>query len=164
MANDANNRAADRAASLKLWVVLSRAHEAVAARARSDIVRSGLSLTEFGVLEALYHKGDLTAGAVSQLVLLKSGSLTYVIDKLAQRGLIKRRICDTDRRRTYLNLTARGKSTMRKVWPAHAASIELATDGLTLAEKRAAARLLKRLGLFANGDNGAREPEGGEKA
>jgi MarR family 2-MHQ and catechol resistance regulon transcriptional repressor len=163
MTNDPNGRDADRAASLKLWVVLSRAHEAMAERARADIERAGLSLTEFGVLEALYHKGDLTAGAVSRLVLLKSGSLTYVIDKLAERGLIRRRACDTDRRRTYLSLTARGRATMRKCWPGHAAAIQDATAGLSYAEKRVAARLLKRLGLFA-GREPEREPEAGEIA
>lgn len=157
MTNDSRGPAADRAASLKLWVVLSRAHEALAARARLDVERGGLSLTEFGVLEALYHKGDLTAGEVSRCVLLKSGSLTYVIDKLVERGLIRRRACATDRRRTYLALTARGRSTMRRLWPRHAAAIQQATEGLSPTEKRAAARLLKRLGLFA-GLNGVREP------
>lgn len=163
MTNDTRGHAADRAASLKLWVVLSRAHEALAARAKQDIERSGLSLTEFGVLEALYHKGDLSAGEVSRRVLLKSGSLTYVIDKLVERGLVRRRECETDRRRTYLALTARGRATMRRVWPGHAAAIQLATDGLSLAEKRTAARLLKQLGLYA-GLNGAREQGTREKA
>ena len=163
MTDESRGRAADRAASLKLWVVLSRAHEALAARARLDVVRGGLSLTEFGVLEALYHKGDLAAGEVSRHVLLKSGSLTYVIDKLVRRGLIRRRECATDRRRTYLLLTPRGRATMRKLWPGHAAAIQLATDGLTFAEKRSAARLLKRMGLFA-GLNGAREPGADKKA
>lgn len=156
MTKDSEVLDADRAASLKLWVVLSRAHEVLAARARLDVERGGLSLTEFGVLEALFHKGDLSAGEVSKRVLLKSGSLTYVIDKLVERGLIRRRACDTDRRRTYLSLTGRGRSTMRRIWPAHAAAIKQATDGLSRTEKVAAARLLKRLGLFA-GLNGARE-------
>lgn len=163
MTNDSKGRAADRAASLKLWVVLSRAHEAVAERAREDIARSDVSLTEFGVLEALYHKGDLSAGEVSRRVLLRSGSLTYVIDKLVARGLIRRRECDTDRRRTYLTLTPRGRATIKRMWPGHALAIERATGGLTAAEKRTAAKLLKRLGLFA-GRDGAREPKDGEIA
>lgn len=157
MTNDPKGRAAELAASLKLWVVLSRAHEALAARARLDVERGALSLTEFGVLEALHHKGDLTAGEVSRRVLLKSGSLTYVIDKLVERGLIRRRACATDRRRTYLALTARGRSTMRRLWPVHAAAIAQATDGLSYAEKKVAVRLLKQLGLHA-GLNGEREP------
>lgn len=163
MPTDSKDRAADRAASLKLWVVLSRAHEALAERARLDVEGAGLSLTEFGVLEALFHKGDLTAGEVSRRVLLRSGSLTYVIDKLVARRLLRRRVCETDRRRTYLSLTTRGQSTMRRIWPGHATAIQEATNGLTLAEKRVAAQLLKRLGLVAE-LNGAREPRVLEKA
>ena len=101
------------------------------------------------MVEALFHKGDLTAGEVSRRVLLRSGSLTYVIDKLAERGLIRRKVCAEDKRRTYLQLTTAGNALMRKIWPGHAAVIELATSGLTLAEKRTVARLLKQMGLHA---------------
>lgn len=140
---------ADRAAALKLFVVLSRAHRALAARAKGDVESSELTLTEFAVLEALYHKGDLSAGEVSRLVLLQSGSLTYVIDKLARRRVLRRKRCTTDRRLIYLELTATGRSLMRELWPGHAKAIGEAAGGLTLAEKRAATRLLKKLGLFA---------------
>jgi MarR family 2-MHQ and catechol resistance regulon transcriptional repressor len=146
---------AEQAAALKLWVVLSRAHENVAELAKLDVERGELSLTEFAVMEALFHKGDLSAGEVSRRVLLRSGSLTYVIDKLVERGLIKRRICEEDKRRTYLQLTTSGSALMRKLWPGHAAVIELATSGLTLAEKRTAARLLKKMGLHAELVGGA---------
>lgn len=139
----------EQAAALKLWVVLNRAYEAIGERAKQNVERGELSLTEFGVVEALYHKGSMTAGEVSKRVLLRSGSLTYVIDKLAERGLLKRRLCETDKRRTYLELTTAGNALMRKIWPGHAAAIEQATEGLTLTEKRTAARLLKKMGLHA---------------
>jgi MarR family 2-MHQ and catechol resistance regulon transcriptional repressor len=149
MASDNESSDNERAAALKLWVVLSRAHEAVAEVAKQDVERGELSLTDFAVTEALYHKGDLTAGEVSRRVLLRSGSLTYVIDKLVDRGLIRRKICETDKRRTYLQLTSAGNALMRRIWPGHAAAIETAMGGLTLAEKRTAARLLKKMGLHA---------------
>jgi MarR family 2-MHQ and catechol resistance regulon transcriptional repressor len=149
MASDPNSTDAEQAAALKLWVVLSRAHESLAEMAKLDVERGELSLTEFAVMEALFHKGDLSAGEVSKRVLLRSGSLTYVIDKLVERELIRRRVCDTDKRLTYLQLTAQGTALMRKIWPGHAAVIELATSGLTLAEKRTATRLLKKMGLHA---------------
>ena len=149
MTSDPKSMDAEKAAALKLWVVLSRAHETVAELARRDVERGELSLTEFGVMEALFHKGDLTAGEVSKRVLLRSGSLTYVIDKLAERGLIRRKVCEEDKRRTYLQLTTAGNALMRKIWPGHAAVIELATSGLTLAEKRTVARLLRQMGLHA---------------
>lgn len=137
-------------AALKLWVVLSRAQEAVGELAKLDIERGELSLTEFGVLEVLYHKGDLTAGEVSNRVLMQSGSLTYVINKLVGRRLIARKACETDRRLAYLHLTGAGKALMTRMWPGHAAVIELATSGLSAAEKRTAIRLLKKMGLHAS--------------
>jgi MarR family 2-MHQ and catechol resistance regulon transcriptional repressor len=149
MASDSTSTDSEQAAALKLWVVLSRAQEAVAERARLDIQQSELSFTEFAVMEVLFHKGALSAGEVSKRVLLRSGSLTYVIDKLTERGLIKRKICEEDKRRTYLQLTASGNALIRKIWPGHAAAIEDATSGLTLAEKRTAVRLLKKMGLQA---------------
>ncbi|HEY2896697.1 MAG TPA: MarR family transcriptional regulator [Gemmatimonadaceae bacterium] len=149
MTGDPIPKDTEEAAALKLWVVLSRAHEAVAELAKLDVERGELSLTEFAVMEALFHKGDLLAGEVSKRVLLRSGSLTYVIDKLVGRGLIRRRLCDEDKRRTYLQLTTSGNALMRRIWPGHAAVIELATSGLTLTEKRTAARLLKKMGLHA---------------
>lgn len=149
MPRDSGRADSEEDAALKLWVVLSRAHDSVADLAKLDVERGVLSLTEFAVLEVLYHKGDLSAGEVSDLVLLQSGSLTYVTDKLVGRGLIARRVCERDRRRAYLRLTAAGSAQMKRIWPGHVAVIELATSGLTLAEKRTVTRLLKKLGLHA---------------
>ncbi len=149
MTPTARKQESDEATALKLWVVLSRAHRAVAALAKLDIERGELSLTEFAVIEVLYHKGDLTAGQVSDRVLLQSGSLTYVIDKLVERGLIARRECETDRRLRYLRLTTSGKALMKRIWPGHAAVIEVATGGLSAAEKRTAIKLLRKMGLHA---------------
>jgi MarR family transcriptional regulator, 2-MHQ and catechol-resistance regulon repressor len=154
MSADPISTNAEQAAALKLWVVLSRAHETVAELAKRDVERGELSLTEFGLMEALLHKGDLTAGEVSKRVLLRSGSLTYVIDKLVERDLIRRKICDEDKRRTYLQLTTSGSALMRRIWPGHAAAIERATSGLTLAEKRTVSRLLKKMGLHAEAAEG----------
>lgn len=139
----------DQEAALKLWVVLSRAHETIGDMARADVERGELSLTEFAVMEVLFHKGDLTAGEVSKRVLLSSGSLTYVIDKLVERGLVTRKTCETDGRLKYLHLTAAGGTVIRRIWPGHAAVIELAASGLSLAEKRTVTRLLKKMGLHA---------------
>jgi MarR family 2-MHQ and catechol resistance regulon transcriptional repressor len=149
MARNASTPDSEQDAALKLWVVLSRAHVAVAEIAKLDIERGELSLTEFAVLEVLYHKGDLTAGEVSDRILLQSGSLTYVINKLVGRKLIVRKTCETDRRLAYLHLTGTGSALMKRIWPGHAAVIELATSGLSAAEKRTAIRLLKKMGLNA---------------
>ncbi len=141
----------DTAAALKLWVVLSRAHRAVGDHARRQIERQGLRPTEFGVLEALYHKGPLTLGQVGERVLVTSGSVTPVADKLEKRGLIQRRISSEDRRVCYAELTEAGRELIGGIFPDHAEVIRGAMAGLTVEEKRIAAALLRRLGLHAAG-------------
>src|SRR2546427_56034 len=83
---------------LQLWVVLARAFDAVERHSRASIARFGLGTTEFGVLEVLYHKGELPVCDVQRRILVESSSTTYVVDKLVKRGLVRRRHSGTDRR------------------------------------------------------------------
>jgi MarR family 2-MHQ and catechol resistance regulon transcriptional repressor len=139
----------DTAAALKLWVVLNRAQRAIGDRARREIERQGLRPTEFGVLEALYHKGPLTLGQVGERVLVTSGSVTPVADKLERRGLIQRRISSEDRRVCYAELTEAGRELVSGIFPDHAEVIRTVMEGLTIEEKRIATALLRRLGRHA---------------
>jgi MarR family transcriptional regulator, 2-MHQ and catechol-resistance regulon repressor len=139
----------DTAASLKLWVVLSRAFRAVADQARRDNERHGLGTTEFAVLEVLHHKGPLLVGEVGSRILVTSGSTTYVIDKLENRGLVARRPCPDDRRASHVELTDAGRELIATIFPEHAEAIRRAMAGLTPEEKRIATGLLRRLGRFA---------------
>ena len=139
----------DTAAALKLWVVLNRAHRAIAEHARRQIERQELRTTEFAVLEALYHKGPLTLGQIGESVLVTSGSVTPVADKLERRALIQRRISSEDRRVCFAELTDAGRELVGAIFPDHAEVIRGAMEGLTVEEKRIATALLRRLGRHA---------------
>ena len=65
-------------ASLKLWIVLSRAYESVARVAAADVAKHGLTIPEFGILEVLYHKGPILLGEVQRRVLVSSGGNYHV--------------------------------------------------------------------------------------
>jgi MarR family 2-MHQ and catechol resistance regulon transcriptional repressor len=135
--------------SLKLWIVLSRAYEAVAKHAAADVARHGLTIPEFGILEVLHHKGQLLLGEVQKRVLVSSGGTTFLVDRLAAKGLVERRSCLTDRRARYVALTPAGEQLIAKVFPAHADRIACAASGLTLKDQKLATTLLKRLGIAA---------------
>lgn len=135
--------------ALKLWVVLSRAFDAVQAHAQADIARHGLTLTEFGVLEALYHKGPLLLGEVQRKILVTSGGVTYLVDRLVAKGLVERRRCPTDRRAAYAALTPGGEALIREIFPQHAAAIDRALGGLDEAQRAQAIQLLRTLGRYA---------------
>src|SRR3979490_1563329 len=95
--------------ALRLWVVLARAFDAVERHSRASIARFGLGTTQFGVLEVLYHKGELPVCDVQRRILVESSSTTYVVDKLVKRGLVRRRHSKADRREVLLALTPTGR-------------------------------------------------------
>ncbi len=139
----------EQATSLKLWVVMNRAGRAIEARLRRQVEARGLSFTEFGVLEALLHKGTLPIGEIGERVLLTSGSMTYVVDKLEKRGFIARDACPTDRRVVFARLTPEGQALIESTFAEHAALLARLMGGLTPAEQEVVAGLIKKLGLYA---------------
>lgn len=139
----------DRSASLRLMIVMSRALRAVSASTREHLKGHGLSMTEFGVLEALYHKGSLPLSALAERVLITGASMTYTVKQLETRRLIRRRSCAEDQRVVFGELTEEGTTLIAKVFPEHAEQLRVAMRGLTRHEKRQAADLLKRLGQAA---------------
>ena len=136
-------------AALKLWVVLARSFNAVSARLAEDIARHELTQTEFAILEVLYHKGRLLLGEVQRKILVTSGGITYLVDRLVEKGFVKREECAEDRRARYVVLTPAGTALIRKIFPQHTAAVERALSGLTQAEQREATKLLRKLGLAA---------------
>jgi MarR family 2-MHQ and catechol resistance regulon transcriptional repressor len=137
--------------ALKLWVVLARAFGTMAEQSAEDIAQHGLTASEFAILEVLYHKGPLLLGEVQRKVLVTSGGITYLVDRLVEKGLVKREDCPSDRRARYAVLTAQGEALIRRIFPGHAARIAHLVSGLTAAEQRQATALLRKLGLAAAG-------------
>lgn len=109
----------DDALSLKLFVVLCRTFSTVSEVAKKDIKTYGLNLSEFGALELLYHKGSQTIQDIGKKVLLTSGSMTYVVDQLVKKKYAIRKICDTDKRVIYVELSESGRILLREVFPKH---------------------------------------------
>src|SRR5437899_7650382 len=137
------------ATALKLWIVLARAFDAVDRHSRASIARFGLGTTEFGVLEVLYHKGELPVCEVQRRILVESSSTTYVVDKLCERGLVRRRPSSADRRVTLLALTPAGRRLIQQIFPPHAVAMRRAVGALPPREQGQAVRLLRALGKGA---------------
>lgn len=135
--------------SLKLFVVLTRALQAIETKVVQNIKTYGLNLTEFAVLELLYHKGDQPIQKIGQKVLLASSSITYVVDKLEEKGFLYRKACPTDRRVTYASLTGEGQKLMNEVFPKHAEELKNIMGGLTIDEQKELVEKVKRLGIYA---------------
>src|SRR5947207_7761396 len=118
------SRSATQERALKLFVVLTRASNAITRAIHDQVDLGGLTDTEFAILEVLYHRGPLLLGDVQKKILLSSGGVTYTVDRLAEKGFVERRECERDRRARYAALTAKGQALMGKIFPGHAGHIE----------------------------------------
>lgn len=137
------------ARALKLYVVLARAGNAVNRHVEAEITGHGLTVTEFAILEALYHRGPLLLGDVQRKILLSSGGVTYTVDRLEEKGLVERRECESDRRARYAALTSRGEALIARIFPSHAERIAESLSVLSAREQEELTALLRKLGLAA---------------
>jgi MarR family transcriptional regulator, 2-MHQ and catechol-resistance regulon repressor len=134
---------------LHLWLVLWKTYSAVREFAVRDIDKLGLTLTDFGILEALLNKGPLAVNDIGAKVALTSGSMTTAIDRLKSRGLVERRGVETDRRARIVHLTESGQRLISAAFAKHAAALDALGEELSAIERQQAIRLLKKLGHAA---------------
>ncbi|MDO7905918.1 MarR family transcriptional regulator [Paenibacillus sp. JX-17] len=139
----------ERELSLNLFVVLARAYNSVTSRTNRDIQSHGLNTTEFGVLDLLYYRGPQPLQKIGEKVLISSGNITYVVDKLQKKNLLVRRASQDDRRVIFAELTEEGRHFFEQIYPQHHRVIMDTVDGLSREEKEQAVELLKKLGLSA---------------
>jgi MarR family 2-MHQ and catechol resistance regulon transcriptional repressor len=139
------------AKGVHLWLVLWKANRALEAIARRSVEGLGICLSDFGVLEALLHKGPLPVSALGEKVLLTSGSMTASVDRLQRRGLVKRRDDPADRRVRIVYLTARGRRTISEMFAEHERAMDQAVSVLSARQRSTLVDLLRDLGRGAEG-------------
>lgn len=131
---------------LKTITILFRAHNALTNLIKEDIAQYGLNTTEFGVLEALYHKGPLAVKDIIDKVLIAASSMSYVIEVLKKKGYIKSIKSETDKRSYVISLTDTGIGFMERIYPEHQAKLSTVLNRLTEAEEANLRLYLKRIG------------------
>lgn len=131
---------------LKTLTILLRAANAVEHRIKDDVSMYGLGLSDFGALEVLYHKGPLPVQAICEKVLIANSSMSYVIDTLIKKHLIKKIKNPDDRRIHIVELTEEGHRLMDDIYPKHQGHMRSMIDVLDESEETELQRLLKKLG------------------
>jgi MarR family 2-MHQ and catechol resistance regulon transcriptional repressor len=129
-----------------LWLILMKAYRALAQVDAGSIAASGLGLSDFAVLEILLHKGPLPVNTIGRQAMLTSGSITTAVDRLEGKQLVRRQACPDDRRVTYVKLTIKGRTLIRRVFKVHANRLETVFEPLSAAERSQLGTLLKKLG------------------
>jgi MarR family 2-MHQ and catechol resistance regulon transcriptional repressor len=133
----------------KLWVVMARAHGALAGYVEACVSQEGLCLSDFMVLEVLLHKGPMTISDIGAKVLLANASMTSAVDRLERRSFVLRQNSETDRRAKIVHLTDQGRAFISDLYGRHVRDIEAVTNVLTSREQLQLQNLLKRMGRSA---------------
>lgn len=101
---------------------LSRLARDIEHKLDQNFARFGLDNVAFDLLAALRRQGDpytLSPKALQFEMMISSGSTTYRIDRLEQRGLVARHPDPSDRRGTHVRLTLKGLSLIDEAVASH---------------------------------------------
>lgn len=131
--------------SLNAFVKLLRCAERVSAEVHRDLNLMGLTVSQFGVLEALYHKGPLCQKELAEKILKTAGNITTVINNLEKRGLVTRSRSENDKRYFSVTLTNEGQHLIAGLFPPHKGRIVEKMSRLSLEEQKTLSRLCKKL-------------------
>ena len=110
-----------------------------------------LTLTQFGILEALHFSGKMNASLLAQKVLRTCGNMTYVLDQLSTRNLITRDRNPDNRREILVQLSHEGQRLIQAIFPDHATRMADFFKVLTRSEQQHLGALCKTLGLQERG-------------
>jgi DNA-binding MarR family transcriptional regulator len=111
---------------LRVHLRLATCRNLLMRESRRSVERWDLTLPQFDVLAELARapKQGFTFVELSRLLLVTSGNLTGIIDRLAGQGLVRRKPDPRDRRVIRLNLTTKGRRLTMRMLPRHAEDIE----------------------------------------
>jgi MarR family transcriptional regulator, 2-MHQ and catechol-resistance regulon repressor len=127
------------------FLILMQTSKAIHDRIKEEMTKNKLGITEFSVLEVLYQKGKQTIQQIGNCILVSSGSMTYCLDKLEQRGLICRNACLDDRRVIHVTLTDDGNDLMNEIMPKYHEFVNQMFDSLDSDEAETLVQLLKKV-------------------
>ncbi len=131
---------------MSAFIKLMRAAESVSARLAGPLGDCGLTESQFGALEALYHLGPMNQRDLGRKLLRSGGNVTMVVDNLEKRGLARRERDADDRRCVTVHLTDAGRRLIARVFPRHAGNVTAELGVLTPAEQDELGRLCRKLG------------------
>ncbi|MAP96279.1 MAG: MarR family transcriptional regulator [Ponticaulis sp.] len=95
-------------------IALRQIQRKVEQYARTLARTEGLTPSQLKVLQLLTEYPEISVGWISEQTRLKSATITTLIDKLVERGMVSRRRCDTDRRRVWIRMEPSGRTALEK--------------------------------------------------
>lgn len=132
---------------------LVRAADVATRRFEAAFAPLGIKRGDYGALSALRRSGEpyeLSPAQITKHLMVTSGGMSLMLDRLERAGLVRRRPNPDDRRGVLVALTAGGVRLVDEAMTVHAAAEHELVDGLTARERTQLAALLAKF-LHVNG-------------
>lgn len=153
MSNSGSKRTDEAVAA---YIKLTRAAESVMNRVSQPLRAHGLTVSQFGVLEALLQRGPMSQKDLSAKILKSHGNLSIVVDNLEKRHLVTRtRNTVRDRRIVIVSLTGEGENLAKMVLPETRRRIEHEFRALSSEQLTELGDMCRTLGLPEGGTHTA---------
>jgi len=112
----------------------------------AEVERAGFDLTpvQYAALAAIHATPGIDQITLAGLIAYDRTTITGVIDRLVQKGLVLRQASPRDRRARALVITGDGQKTLQAITPAVEAAQRLMVRGLSGPEQQELTRLLKK--------------------
>ncbi len=144
-------QSASAAEFISLIQELAGAYQAFSLYDAEGLRRSGSGLTpsQARVIFTLGDTEGMTCKEIGDITLITKGTLTGVVDRLEEKGLVERWSVEEDGRKTIVALTRRGQRVYEREYPRHVAFLKSKFDRMGAGDRKQATRLLEKIrGLF----------------
>ena len=125
--------------------LITRARSSLLSSFDTDLEPFGVTGAQFEVLKNLARSDDETAASLCRALHYDTGSMTRMLDRLQQKGLVTRERGISDRRLVFLRLTHAGERLIPKIRPALRRALRRHLSGFTADEIASLKRYLDRI-------------------
>ena len=132
--------------ALNAYINLARASDSLLGRVGAELEHNGLTMGQFGVLEALLHLGPMCQRTLGQKLLRSGGNITLVVNNLERHGWVRRERQKDDRRMIVIHLTPQGQKLIEGIFPKHAQAITREMSVLKPQEQENLRHICRKLG------------------
>ena len=131
--------------SISVWVRILRVYTFISTEIRKKVSRKGLTLPQLYVLTTLGLQGDMPLGKLGRELLVTKGNITPIVDHLERDGFVIRDRDQTDRRKTWVRLTLKGKRLFGEIVSAYEKEFVPLMSRLSQEELKQLSQLLKKI-------------------
>lgn len=132
---------------LNTYIKLQRASDSVNSKINLFLSGSGITGSQFYILDALFHLGPLSQKELGNKLLKSGGNITMVVDNLEGRKFVKRKRSKKDRRLIYVHLTDKGEKKIKNTLPGVVDMLTKEMEMVSADEQEILQNLCKKIGF-----------------